>query len=123
MKILTNSQIKEWDQYTIEQEPLHPLTLWNVQHKPLQLPSPAGGTTSHPVKVFAGPGNNGGDALAVARMLSEKGYAVEAYLFNTTGHLSDDCTTNRDLLQMCDNVKFEEVTKNFDPPRLSEGTS
>ena len=121
MKILTNSQIKEWDQYTIEQEPIASIDLMERAAQAITAAIARRWYNITPVKVFAGPGNNGGDALAVARMLSEKGYAVEAYLFNTTGHLSDDCTTNLDLVQMCDNVKFEEVTKNFDPPRLSEG--
>lgn len=38
-----------------------------------------------PLTVFAGPGNNGGDALALARLLAGKGYRLEVYLFNTKG--------------------------------------
>ena len=73
-----------------------------------------------PMKVFAGPGNNGGDALATARMLSERGYAVEVYLFNPTGKLSDDCATNRELLLLCENVNLVEITQSFTKPQLTE---
>ena len=52
-----------------------------------------------PVVVFAGPGNNGGDALAVARLLGNEGYRVKAYLFNISNHLSEDCVTNRQRLR------------------------
>lgn len=34
------------------------------------------------IVILCGPGNNGGDGLAVLRMLSEEGYPVEGYLFS-----------------------------------------
>ena len=52
-----------------------------------------------PIVVFAGPGNNGGDALAVARMLIDRNYDVTAYLFNISGHLSEDCAVNKKRLE------------------------
>ena len=76
-----------------------------------------------PVIVFAGPGNNGGDALAVARMLAEQGYKVSAYLFNINGTLSDDCTTNKERITDCKEIEaFIEVISEFDPPKLEKGT-
>ena len=76
-----------------------------------------------PVVVFAGPGNNGGDALAVARLLGNEGYRVKAYLFNISNHLSEDCVTNRQRLRESKYVKdFTEVTTQFDPPVLEADT-
>ena len=72
--------------------------------------------------VFAGPGNNGGDALAVARLLKGRGYAVSAFLFNITGHLSADCAANKERLAALGGVQFVEVTQEFDPPQLEAGT-
>ena len=43
-------------------------------------------STHTPIVVFAGPGNNGGDALAVARLLINEGYKVNTFLFNITNH-------------------------------------
>ena len=77
-------------------------------------------TTHTPVVVFAGPGNNGGDALAVARLLINEGYKVKTYLFNITNHLSDDCVLNRQRLLDGKHAKdFIEVTAKFDPPELT----
>lgn len=75
------------------------------------------------VVVFAGPGNNGGDALAVARMLAIRGYNVSTWLFNTSGRLSDDCKKNRDRLKDVKQVaSFVMVTEEFDPPALDAQT-
>lgn len=75
------------------------------------------------VVVFAGPGNNGGDALAVARMLAIRGYNVSTWLFNTSGRLSDDCKKNRDRLKDVKQVaSFVMVTEEFDPPTLDAQT-
>ena len=75
------------------------------------------------VVVFAGPGNNGGDALAVARMLAVRGYNVSTWLFNTSGRLSDDCKKNRDRLKDVKQVaSFVIVTEEFDPPTLDAQT-
>ena len=75
-----------------------------------------------PVIVLAGPGNNGGDALAVARMLADRGFTVKVYLFNIHNHLSEDCTTNKQRIEGDSRISFTEVSTDFDPPKLSADT-
>lgn len=123
MKIFTSTQIHELDKYTIEHEPISSLQLMERAAKSITRSIEAEWPTHTPVIVFAGPGNNGGDALAVARMLSEDGYGVTVYLFNIHNKLSADCAANKKRLQEGKKVKqFTEITVNFDPPTLTEGT-
>ena len=120
MKILTSSQIHELDQYTIAHEPIESLQLMERAAKALTRAITERWTTSTTFVTFAGPGNNGGDALAVSRMLAELGYEVSVYLFNIGGHLSADCASNKQRLEECKRVKlFVEVTQEFDPPQLT----
>lgn len=70
MMILSAEQIRNWDQYTIEHEPLASIDLmeraasrvteWILDHYPGKRYS-----------IFCGKGNNGGDGLAVARQILE----------------------------------------------------
>ena len=121
MKIFTGNQIHELDKYTIENEPVKSIDLMERAAKALTRAITARWGRSVPVVVFAGPGNNGGDALAVARLLTEAGYGVQTWLFNISGRLSDDCAENYRRLQAAKPQTLVEVTQEFDPPRLEEG--
>lgn len=123
MKIFTSKQIHELDAYTIENEPIASLDLMERAASVIALAIMQRWQKNVPFVVFAGPGNNGGDALAVARMLAEKQYKVTTYLFNIKNHLSDDCYANKMRLRDCKrHGDFIEVTEQFDPPELTADT-
>lgn len=131
MKILSAAQLKGVDAYTIEHEPVASINLMERASRAVADKICEQWDTHTPVKIFAGPGNNGGDALAIARMLSEANYKVYVYLFNTSGELSSDCHTNKLRLiefqaakqseRGARNVELVEVTSQFTPPTLEEG--
>lgn len=118
MKIFPTHIIKTLDEYTIQHEPITSIDLMERAARALSQAIANQWPARTPVTVFAGPGNNGGDALAVARMLSHQGYLVEAYLFNPKGELSPDCQVNKELLEKTD-VTFKEITNQFEPPVLT----
>ncbi|MEG1563551.1 MAG: NAD(P)H-hydrate dehydratase [Bacteroides sp.] len=120
MKIFPGSSIKQLDAYTIEHEPISSIDLMERAALSLTEAICEGWDAETPVTVFAGPGNNGGDALAVARMMAEKGYKLEVYLFNPKGELSDNCRTNKEWLEMMSEVVFNEITMQFVPPVLTD---
>ncbi len=123
MKIFTTDQVRQLDKYTIEHEPVKSIDLMERAARVLSSAIMEEWTTQNPVVVLAGPGNNGGDALAVARMLGDAGYMVSVFLFNIHDSLSDDCATNRQRLVDDRRVEnFTEITLNFDPPELTADT-
>ena len=120
MKIFDSTLIREIDYATCEHQNISSLELMEraaeaISFKVMSLFKP-----SKRIVVVAGPGNNGGDALATARMLIEQGYHnIEIFLFNIKGRLSADCEEERKRLITLDNVDFTEITKEFTPPYLS----
>lgn len=121
MKIFSQQQLPDIDAATIQEQDMKSIDLMEraAQYVSLYLSSL---NYSHYV-IFAGPGNNGGDALAVARLLAAKeGNTVTAYLFNIGKGLSSNCEANRNRLAECPNVNFTEITEKFEPPQLSENT-
>lgn len=121
MKIFTAAQIHELDNYTITHEPIKSIDLMERAAKTITRAIMDEWTDRTPMVIFAGPGNNGGDALAVARLLAEENYKVSVYLFNIHNKLSDDCAANKQrLIDSKRAGHFTEVTLNFDPPELTE---
>lgn len=105
-KILTTSQVRMADEYSIKHEPISSVDLmerasqmlyeWIRNYLPM----------SRPVFVFAGPGNNGGDGLALARMLLEGGYNVRIYILRIGSLLSPDAEIN---LQRLSRINKSEI--------------
>ena len=122
MKIFTSAQIRELDHYTIEHEPIKSIDLMERAAEALTKTITELWDTETPFIVFAGPGNNGGDALAVTRKLINKGYSAKAYLFNVKGTLSPDCNINKERLREMGNEALVEITREFEPPTLTRET-
>src|SRR5829696_1550775 len=80
MHIFDTDKIKAWDEYTIAHEPIASIDLmeraakscfeWLMRHN----------YKSRSFSIFCSKGNNGGDGLALARMLSNTGHAVAVYI-------------------------------------------
>ena len=120
MKILTCTQQKEADAYTIANNNILSINLMEKAASLIANEICKRWDQSHRIVVFAGAGNNGGDAVAVARMLFTKNYNVEVYLFNIKGTISEDCMTNIKRLQECGFTAYHEISNSFDPFQLFE---
>ncbi|MCF0039570.1 NAD(P)H-hydrate dehydratase [Dyadobacter fanqingshengii] len=103
MKILNVKQIRALDAYTIENEPVSSLDLMERASKAFVRWFCNQFVNTRPVAVFCGKGNNGGDGLAIARILSTHSYDVQVFVIEYTENASADFQSNftrlRDHLQ------------------------
>lgn len=99
MKVFSAAQIKAWDQYTIKNEPIAPIDLMErassvFTKRFCELFDP-----ENKVWVLAGVGNNGGDGLAIARLLHQRGYDVKTVLCGDLKNASADFSINSKRLK------------------------
>ena len=102
MKIFTAAQIRACDAYTIKASAIRSAELmeraagkcasWVREHLPKETL----------FVILCGTGNNGGDGLAMARLLHQRGYGVKAFLLQFSKELSADCQSNLTRLQNID---------------------
>jgi len=78
LKIFSVSQIKDWDQFTIEHEPVKSIELMERAAMGCSDWIHTNVGNKVPIKVFCGKGNNGGDGLAIARLLSK--YKISVFI-------------------------------------------
>jgi len=121
MKFFTTSQIRQLDQYTIEHEPIASIDLMERAANALYGSFITNFADSEPVYILAGQGNNGGDALALARLLLKSRYAVKVGLIHS-GTLSPDCETNLKRLKLNYPTVLTELTDTFVPPEITNDT-
>lgn len=119
MKIFTNQQIRGIEEYTVEHEGVTTNDLIERAATAITCEIMSRWRPNKPIWVFAGQGNNGADALSAARMLIEQGYQVEVLLFNVFGKLSEGCANSKRRLLELGNVKFTEITGDFNPPFIT----
>ena len=93
-KILNAAQIRELDQFTIQQEGIHSIDLMERACRAFTIWFTERFHALHKVGVVCGPGNNGGDGLGVARMLKEWGYPVKVWIVKGSVDNSPDFKIN-----------------------------
>lgn len=121
MKIFSSKNIKDLDKATCEAQDIDSLTLMERAAVAVADEISDRFLSTRHIVAMAGPGNNGGDALAVCRLLADRGFSnIEVYLFNVKGELSADCQAQKEKLSGVEAVKFHEITTSFYPPHLSE---
>lgn len=122
MKILSATQIKLCDQYTIEHEPIKSVELmeraslrfstWFKESFPL--------AENPMVSILCGKGNNGGDGLASARILNSYGYETEVFILELFDNSSEDFNKNLERLKKEAKVKINHIQSAEDIPVFEE---
>ncbi|MDI9872607.1 NAD(P)H-hydrate dehydratase [Flectobacillus roseus] len=111
-KIFDAQQIRNWDAYTIAQEPIASIDLMErasiaFTDRLLSLFSDKDFT------IFCGKGNNGGDGLAIARMLVAMNRKVEVYVIDYSAQASPDFVVNYDRLTSLTTIHSIKTLKDF----------
>jgi NAD(P)H-hydrate epimerase len=94
MKIFTAHQLKEADQYTIANEPIASVDLMERAAKACVDWIKDKFSTDFNFVIVCGLGNNGGDGLAIARLLATQHYKVSVYIINYSDKRSPDFIAN-----------------------------
>lgn len=104
LKLLDAQQTRQADKHTIENEPITSIELMErassafVKFFVERFPN-----KNFRVSVYCGKGNNGGDGLAIARLLVHERYtAVNVFIADFTENQTADFTRNLELLQELD---------------------
>jgi NAD(P)H-hydrate epimerase len=99
MKILPVEKIREADQYTIANEPVLSVDLMERAATACYKWLRKRIDPARKVRVFCGLGNNGGDGLVIARLLSEDNPNVDVYVIRHSDKCTDDFSVNLDRLK------------------------
>jgi hydroxyethylthiazole kinase-like uncharacterized protein yjeF len=110
MKILDASQLSNLDQYTCQEQNI---SSWELMERASKTAYGYIRNTlnleSNTIKIFVGPGNNGGDGLAMARFFTQDFFNVEVFLVNFTSSRSEDNLTNLNAIRELSNCKITDI--------------
>ncbi len=119
MRIFTCNQIKEIDSYTISNEPIPSIDLMERAAGKLYSWITGEFNRSNRFLIFTGPGNNGGDGLALARMLIMNSFMTEVYQISFSGKYSDDWAANMKRLTDMGKMKINHIGNMDHMPLIS----
>jgi ADP-dependent NAD(P)H-hydrate dehydratase / NAD(P)H-hydrate epimerase len=120
MKIFSAKQMYEADQATESREGISPLDLMERASEQVfyWIDNQLKGARV-PIHVFCGIGNNGGDGMAVTRMLLNKGYIVEPYVVNYSENRSKCFLINYGRLKDNHKIWPKKITGPDDFPTIN----
>jgi len=116
MEILSAEQIRAWDEFTKEQEPITSIDLMERAAESCLSWLEKNNYLDRSFSIYCGKGNNGGDGLALARMLSLQDCPVTVHILEF-GHLgTDDFQANLARLHATPvEIRFVQGPENFHP--------
>lgn len=118
MKVFTAEQIRHWDQFTISNEPVSSIQLMERASEALAGWISENCKNHKKMVIFCGNGNNGGDGLALARILYMKGFDADVFVQNPKGKFSDDASVNLKRLRDLSGISVRDFNEagqyNFD---------
>ncbi len=120
MKILDAHQISKLDAYTIENEPVKSNDLMERAAKQCFIHIKKILKPSSSISIFCGMGNNGGDGLAIARMLAASGHDVLVYVVIHALQPSPDFSANLKRLEKLRRVKLFDLTDDSVLPQINQ---
>ena len=113
MKLFSSKQLKDWDNYTITHQGITSNQLMERAAKKMLSMAYEPVSWQH-FKIFCGKGNNGGDGLAIARMLIESKCTVSVYILESGRLGSDDFQNNlARLYTHTNNIHFIQLEEQF----------
>ena len=108
MKILSAIQIRQADNYTIKNEPISSLALMERAGKKCFDWIVNKTDTTKKYIIICGTGNNGGDGLVIAKLLSDNQYNVEVIILTSSQEYSDDFKNNFESIKKTD-IQFKLI--------------
>ena len=116
MEIFSAEQIRAWDEYTMQHEPVASIDLMERAAASCLGWLEKAGYLGRSFSIYCGKGNNGGDGLALARLLSELDCAVTVHILEF-GHIgTDDFQANLERLHQTPvEVRFVQGQEHFHP--------
>ena len=119
MKVLDTEQIHETDAYTIQHEPIKSIDLMERAARSFVDRFVEIFDEGNKIAIVSGTGNNGGDAMAVGRMLIDKMYDIAAFVIRKQpSGGTEDFQINYDRL--CRDTEVKEVSKDKEIPKFSD---
>ncbi|MCH7658016.1 MAG: NAD(P)H-hydrate dehydratase [Bacteroidetes bacterium] len=118
-KIFRSEQVRVIDEYTISNEPITSIDLMERAADTVFQWILNRYENNKKIKIFVGPGNNGGDGLAVSRMLAGENYSVMVYHVKFTENCSKDWGINYQRLKDQEKAHVNILTGANTLPRIS----
>lgn len=106
MKILSREQIRDVDSYTIKNEPIPSIELMERAATAFKKWFINVFDKSEKIAIVCGLGNNGGDGLAIARLLIKENYDVEVFAVKPKDKTSEDFQSNEDRLRKIKEINY-----------------
>lgn len=122
MKILSAEQVRAWDKYTIDNEPISSFDLMERAALAFTYWFTSIYDSEKNVFVFCGIGNNGGDGMAIARLLHQRFFNVQVFICKISKNETEDFKKNLEILPLAAEILRGYIHEGDNFPSIPKDT-